>query len=75
MSILQRIYINLIMLKKTTIILMYILLRCNWYTSFQKVMLRLIFIFITRFFREVDLQIKMKHGYNLNGYHVLLSKF
>lgn len=54
---------------------MYILLRCNWYTSFQKVMLRSIFIFITRIVPEVDVQINMKHGYNLNGYHVLLSKF
>lgn len=54
---------------------MYILLRCNWYTSFQKLMLRSIFIFITRFVPEVYLQINMKHGFNLNGYHVLLSKF
>lgn len=54
---------------------MYILLRFNWYTRFQKVMLRSIFIFITRFVPEVDLQINMTHGYNLNGFHVLLSKF
>lgn len=54
---------------------MYIILRCNWYTSFQKVMLRSIFIFITCFVPEVDLQINMKHEYNFNGYHVLLSKF